>query len=60
MPIIIFLTPLQRGRFFVNWQKRCWINLILQWFVGTDSVLDKLVLYVQKHHMDNVVFIPYQ
>lgn len=29
-------------------------------FVGAGSVLDKLVLYVKEHHMDNVVFIPYQ
>ena len=29
-------------------------------FVGAGSVLDKLVAYVEKHHMDNVVFIPYQ
>lgn len=29
-------------------------------FVGAGSVLDKLVLYVKKNHMDNVVFIPYQ
>lgn len=29
-------------------------------FVGAGSVLDKLVLYVKKHHMDNVTFIPYQ
>ena len=29
-------------------------------FVGAGSVLDKLVLYVKKHHMDNVKFIPYQ
>ena len=29
-------------------------------FVGAGSVLDKLVLYVKQHHMDNVVFIPYQ
>lgn len=29
-------------------------------FVGAGSVLDKLVLYVKKHEMDNTVFIPYQ
>ncbi len=29
-------------------------------FVGAGSVLDKLVLYVKEHRMDNVVFIPYQ
>ena len=29
-------------------------------FVGAGSVLDKLVLYAKDHHMDNVVFIPYQ
>lgn len=29
-------------------------------FVGAGSVLDKLMLYVKEHHMDNVVFIPYQ
>ena len=29
-------------------------------FVGAGSVLDKLVLYVKEHHMDNVTFIPYQ
>lgn len=29
-------------------------------FVGAGSVLDKLVLYVRGHHMDNVTFIPYQ
>ncbi len=29
-------------------------------FVGAGSVLNKLELYVKKHHMDNVVFIPYQ
>ena len=29
-------------------------------FVGAGSVLDKLVLYVKEHHMDNVAFIPYQ
>lgn len=29
-------------------------------FVGAGSVLDKLVLYVKQHHMDNVIFIPYQ
>lgn len=29
-------------------------------FVGAGSVLDVLVTYVQEHHMDNVVFIPYQ
>lgn len=29
-------------------------------FVGAGSVLDKLISYVDKHNMDNVVFIPYQ
>lgn len=29
-------------------------------FVGAGSVLDKLVHYKEKNHMDNVVFIPYQ
>lgn len=29
-------------------------------FVGAGSVMDKLVLYAKEHHMDNVVFIPYQ
>lgn len=29
-------------------------------FVGAGSMLDTLVLYVEEHHMDNVVFIPYQ
>lgn len=29
-------------------------------FVGAGSVLDKLVIYRKKHHMDNVTFIPYQ
>lgn len=29
-------------------------------FVGAGSVLDKLVEYTQKHHFENVVFIPYQ
>ena len=29
-------------------------------FVSAGSVLDKLVLYVKQHHMDNVIFIPYQ
>ena len=29
-------------------------------FVGAGSVLDTLVDYVNKHHMDNVTFIPYQ
>ena len=29
-------------------------------FVGAGSVLDKLVIYTQKHHFENVVFIPYQ
>lgn len=29
-------------------------------FVGAGSVLDKLILYKEKHNMDNVVFIPYQ
>lgn len=29
-------------------------------FVGAGSVLEKIVEYVKEHHMDNVVFIPYQ
>lgn len=29
-------------------------------FVGAGSVLDKLVMYVKRHHFENVVFIPYQ
>lgn len=29
-------------------------------FVGAGSVLEKLVMYKEKHHMSNVVFIPYQ
>lgn len=29
-------------------------------FVGAGSVLDKLLWYKEKQHMDNVVFIPYQ
>lgn len=29
-------------------------------FVGAGSIKDKLVIYKEKHHMDNVVFIPYQ
>jgi glycosyltransferase involved in cell wall biosynthesis len=29
-------------------------------FVGGGAVLDKLVLYKNEHHMDNVVFIPFQ
>ncbi|MDU7705778.1 MAG: glycosyltransferase family 4 protein [Clostridium sp.] len=29
-------------------------------FIGAGSALDKLVLYKEKQHMDNVVFIPYQ
>lgn len=29
-------------------------------FVGAGSVLDKLVIYVKEHQLDNVVFIPYQ
>lgn len=29
-------------------------------FVDAGSVLDKQVLYVKEHHMDNVKFIPYQ
>lgn len=29
-------------------------------FVGAGSVLDKLVMYTQKHHFENVIFIPYQ
>lgn len=29
-------------------------------FVGAGSILDKLVLYVRKHKMENVSFIPYQ
>ena len=29
-------------------------------FVGAGSVLEQLVLYAKEHHMNNVVFIPYQ
>lgn len=29
-------------------------------FVGAGSILDKLILYKEKHQLDNVVFIPYQ
>ena len=29
-------------------------------FVGTGSVMDKIVAYVNENHMDNVIFIPYQ
>lgn len=29
-------------------------------FVGAGSVLNKLDLYVKKHHFENIVFIPYQ
>lgn len=29
-------------------------------FVGGGSVLERLVSYAKEHHMDNVVFIPYQ
>ena len=29
-------------------------------FVGAGSVLDKLILYTQEHHFENIVFIPYQ
>ena len=29
-------------------------------FVGAGSVLDKLVEYTERHHFENVVFIPYQ
>lgn len=29
-------------------------------FVGAGAVLDRLTLYKKEHHMDNVVFIPYQ
>jgi len=29
-------------------------------FVGEGSVRDKIVLYKEKHHLNNVVFIPYQ
>ena len=29
-------------------------------FVGAGAVLDKLILYKSEHHMDNVIFIPYQ
>lgn len=29
-------------------------------FVGAGSVLDKLIAYKEKNHMDNVIFIPYQ
>lgn len=29
-------------------------------FIGAGSLLDKLVMYKEVHHLDNVVFIPYQ
>ena len=29
-------------------------------FVGAGSVLDKLISYSEKHHFENIVFIPYQ
>lgn len=29
-------------------------------FIGTGTVLDKLVMYTKKHHFENVIFIPYQ
>lgn len=29
-------------------------------FVGAGSVLNKLISYVERHHFENVVFIPYQ
>ncbi|MCI9500393.1 MAG: glycosyltransferase family 4 protein [Hungatella sp.] len=29
-------------------------------FAGAGSVLDKLTKYVREHHMENVVFVPYQ
>ena len=29
-------------------------------FIGSGSVLDKLMLYSEKHHFENIVFIPYQ
>lgn len=29
-------------------------------FVGAGSILDRIIIYVKKHHMDNVFFIPYQ
>lgn len=29
-------------------------------FVGAGSVLDKLILYAEKHHFENIRFIPYQ
>lgn len=29
-------------------------------FVGAGSVLDRLIMYSQKHHFENIVFIPYQ
>lgn len=29
-------------------------------FVGSGSVLDKLMQYTKKHHFENVIFIPYQ
>lgn len=29
-------------------------------FVGSGSVLDKLIEYTERHHFENVVFIPYQ
>ena len=29
-------------------------------FVGAGAMLDKLIFYKKEHHMDNVIFIPYQ
>lgn len=29
-------------------------------FVGSGSVLDKLMIYSEKHHFENIIFIPYQ
>ena len=29
-------------------------------FVGSGAILDKLILYKNEHHMNNVIFIPYQ
>lgn len=29
-------------------------------FVGAGSMLDKLVMYTENHHFENVIFIPYQ
>lgn len=29
-------------------------------FVGTGGILEQLISYKERHHMDNVVFIPYQ